>query len=145
MGEDMMPIIGAIYLEEKKIMDIAEMNAQIKSVTHDPEQHHVTFEGFRLLGTENGIQMTFSTEDTFFDRRLYNRLQGWKNYDRPRKRMCRKAARLRYRHVFFITVKRLERLMRRHKERARRRWIKTGYDPVWPYTEEGGKTPWQEQ
>ena len=136
MGEDMRPIIGAIYLEGKKIMDIDELDAQIESVTYDPEQHHATIEGFRTIGTTKEIKMTFTVKDTFFNRRLHNRLQGWKNCDRPRERMCRKAARLRYRRVFFITVMRLERLMRRHKERARREWIKTGYDPVWHYEEE---------
>ena len=135
MGKDMHQILGAIYIEGKKILDVKEMDAHIESVTYDPEQRHATVEWFSSLGLAKEIQMTFTFDRPWFDKRIYNRLMGWKNYDKPRKRMRSRAAKLRYKHTFFITAKRLERMLRRHNEQARRRWLKTGYDPVWHYTE----------
>lgn len=146
MGEDMNQIlgeVGAIYLEGKKIADIAEVpDFKIESVTYAPETGDASIKGFRSMLPGETYTMTFTFDRPFFSKRLHNRLMGWKNCDKPRKRMRGRAAKLRYTHVFFITAKRLERLMRRHKEQARRRRLKTGYDPVWHYVEETEARLW---
>ena len=141
MGEDVNQVIGevgAIYLEGKKIADVTEIpEFKIESVTYNPETGDASIEGIRPFMEGDTYTMTFAFDRPFFNKRLHNRLMGWKkNCDKPRKRMRSKAAKLQYAHRFFITAKRLERLMRRHKEQARRRWLKTGYDPVWHYVEE---------
>lgn len=128
------PIIGTLYCEGKKIAAVADIQSfGSESVTYKPKEGDGSTREDIPLMSDFACTMTCTFEMPFISKRRYNELMGWKNGEKPRKRMCRRAAELSYRHVFFITTKRLERLLRRHKERARREWIKTGYDPVWHY------------
>ena len=123
MGEDLMPGIGAMYIEGRKIMDIED--ATFDSITINPEEKNVTLNGtkrgFASLGP---IEFTVTFDKPFFNKRLFNKLKGWKNYDRPRNRML-KRARDQREALMFISKKTVERRLRRQKERMRRDSLKS--------------------
>lgn len=118
-----MPLMGALYIDGKKIMDVEE--ADFDSITIDPEEEKATINGIKRMQNIGPMEFTFTLENPRTCKRVFRKLEGWKNYSKPRYRMRKRAVKqMRKKNLIVVSAEDVRRVLRRWKEQMRRRALK---------------------
>lgn len=124
-GVKIMPLVGALYMDGKKIMDVKE--ADFDSITIDPEEKKSTVNGVgHLLSKSVGpMEFTASFDSPRLLKRQFRKLEGWKSYRKPRYRTRKRAVKLLLKkNPTVLSAKDIRRELLRWKETMRRRALK---------------------
>lgn len=108
--------IGSLYIDGNMFVPVKDVD--FDSVTYDPDENTSKYAGIRKIEPQEiTIEITCNVKRF---RRMFARLMGCKNFDKPRKRTKAKAIKRMYWSISFMSEERLRRLRKRFQKKLRR-------------------------